>query len=164
MPADQPDLAAAVTYCREFSDTHGLRSDTIGRLAGHLATVLDALDRLRQPAPDDDALDAAARELIAARAKASPGPWFINERTGDICHGDPADDRDNYPIDLPTDDDFFMCAGNHAAAIAQGYLDLRAALRAIANMAHLAWTDPATVKAMFQQIEQTAKAALESTT
>ena len=182
VPSDQPDLDAAVAdwkvWHRRLSDALGCefyeRTITLEKaieLRNKVRDLETELDRLRQPAPADDAirnfvasapivqreqeqaaemerikaaaqqlaaqiadpLDARARELIAARAKASPGPWFINERTGDICHGDPADDRDNYPIDLPTDDDFFMCAGNHAAAIAQGYLDLGAALRAIAK-------------------------------
>jgi hypothetical protein len=42
----------------------------------------------------------------------SPAPWFVNPRTGVICHGDPSDDRDNYPIDNPEDDEFTCLARN----------------------------------------------------
>ncbi len=45
-------------------------------------------------------------------SKLSPAPWFVNPRTGDLCHGDPNDDRDNYPIDDPDADEFVALARN----------------------------------------------------
>lgn len=44
--------------------------------------------------------------------KLSPAPWFVNPRTGKICHGDPNDDRENYPIDEPDDYEFCCLARN----------------------------------------------------
>ena len=60
MPAsDQPDLDAAVQACRKvIADYPAYYRDA-------LEVVLAELDRLRQPAPDD-ALDARARERVAA--------------------------------------------------------------------------------------------------
>jgi hypothetical protein len=60
--------------------------------------------------PTDDDLKRDAATDLAACSKATPGPWFVNPRTGHICHGDPADDRDNYPIDDPADDEFIALA------------------------------------------------------
>lgn len=54
-----------------------------------------------QPTPDDLARSAEA-DLAVCNA-ATSGPWFVHEQTGKICHGDPTDDRENYPVDCPED-------------------------------------------------------------
>lgn len=53
----------------------------------------------------------------AKRLDISPRPWFINGRTGEICHGNPDDDGDNYPIDSPGD-------WEHAVRCVNGYDEL----------------------------------------
>lgn len=118
MPADTPDLDAAVKACQRFleaSDSNRKFPDTpmfyvgwvlaVSDLEDALPVVLDAmarlqtrealrdestvptptpeqaaelarLDKVLSEATDADPLDAAARELIAAREKAIPGEWF----------------------------------------------------------------------------------------
>ncbi len=48
--------------------------------------------------------------LLELEKKGSPGPWFVHPKYENICHGDPSDDRDNYPLDNPDDDDFIVAA------------------------------------------------------
>lgn len=40
--------------------------------------------------------------------RASRPPWFVHPESGEICHGNPQDDRENYPLDDP-DDDALIC-------------------------------------------------------
>ena len=73
-------------------------------------------ERQPAPAPADDALDAAARELIERRD--AIGPW----PTSDVLSDEMAwIDRDNK---------YYSFAHQHAAAVAQLALDRGAALRA----------------------------------
>ncbi len=50
------------------------------------------------------------KEIRARMKGVSPGPWFVNPRTEKICHGDPDDDRDNYPVFERVEDDDFVIA------------------------------------------------------
>jgi hypothetical protein len=45
-------------------------------------------------------------------SKLSPASWFINPRTGHLCHGDPDDDSENYVVDDPDKDELTALARN----------------------------------------------------
>ena len=47
---------------------------------------------------------------LALCEAATPGPWFVHARTGAVCHGDPTDDRENFPVDCAEDFDLMATA------------------------------------------------------
>lgn len=57
--------------------------------------------------------DEQLAELERLAAEATPGPWFVNPQSGEVCYGDPDDDRENYPVDSP--EDAALCAASRAA-------------------------------------------------
>lgn len=158
MSPDKPDLDAAIAILK--------RNAALGNEPAAIRVVLNALTRLRlrdesavpAPTPEqtaelermsrvvdaavaDDPLDAMARGLIAARAKATPGEVATDDHStyvslmlldgsrhiGDVrlLESPLRELPDGWP-----NAEFIAHAFNHAAAVAQGYLDRGAALRA----------------------------------
>lgn len=41
-----------------------------------------------------------------------PAPWFVHPKSGEVCYGDPNDDRENYTVDDPDEYEFRCLARN----------------------------------------------------